>query len=312
MRKDTHRPSAIDPEDYISIGWDYLGPGHGDLGLMLQIGHERRRVAALMAEQGWRYSRHEHGGTCGICGAHAHYLVLWLHRPSGEVLRAGETCSEKMGLCDRESFQKARKAVLEGRRYQAGRQRYIEALDQYGGFEGLADRSLPKPGARPWLSPPTEAPEGCAPWASWVIRDFHTLSDLCDRLFRYGDWTEKQIVLARTIWTRVKGDPWEAARHKARQRAQEDAKADPAPEGRTTVDAIVLKLYEPDEGAAFPAWKMLIKTAGGWRAFLTRPASLRDVQVGAKIRLAATWKPKERTFAYGSRPAKAKVIAPPQ
>lgn len=307
-RKDIHRPSTIVPGDYTCIGWDYLGPGCKELDIM-ELRDERDRVREIMTLEGYKYAQHEHGGSCSICGAYAHYVVLWVHLWSSEVIRSGETCANKMGLHEPEVFQKAKNAIVLGRQFLAGKARLREALQEYGGFEGLADRYLePMPPHFQIEDKPAEIPPGLAGNAYGKAAN---LAHMLNSLRQYGDWSVKQQDYARILWQDLQTDPWAKALEITRGRESARLAATPAPEGRLAVQGVVLNLKEPDEDAEYPSWKMMMRVVpGGWKAWCTRPAAIQAVKKGDKVELTATWKPSDRDdrFAFGGRPSKARIL----
>lgn len=308
-RKDIHRPSAINPADYKCIGWDYLGPNCNDLALLEDLRDARQATKDLMAMEGYKYAQHEHGGTCSICGAFAHYVVLWVHLWSSEVIRSGETCADKMGLHEPDMFKKAKNAIILGRKFLAGKARLRDALAEYGGFEGLADRYLePMPPHFQVEDHPKEIAPGLT---GRVYGMAANLNDMLHKLRQYGDWSEKQQDYARELWYKLQTDPWAYALEIARKREGERLKATPAPTGRLAVQGVVLYLKPPEEEDMYPAWKMMLRiTPGDWKAWCTRPAALIAVRAGDKIELTATWKPSDNDdrFAFGGRPSKARII----
>ena len=61
-RTDTHRPSAIIPDDYQYVACECIKT-EGDIELC-DLQHENRQIIREhMAQTGGTYSKHEHGGT---------------------------------------------------------------------------------------------------------------------------------------------------------------------------------------------------------------------------------------------------------
>jgi hypothetical protein len=134
QRTDIHRPSAIDPTNYSAFSWTYLGIPSGEEDIWPEeIAIENAHRQQVMQENGWHYATHEHGGTCHVCGAHALYLVFFVHDPTGEVIATGEDCAAKIELPTSGLFTRARKAVEAGRKYAAG----IRNAEQQMGEHGL-------------------------------------------------------------------------------------------------------------------------------------------------------------------------------
>src|SRR5674476_177968 len=67
-RTDIHRPSVIIPSDYQFVAFDYYGPDNGFMCIT-----EQQAFRAHVAQTGGKFSDHDHGGTCDVCGASALY-----------------------------------------------------------------------------------------------------------------------------------------------------------------------------------------------------------------------------------------------
>lgn len=116
MRTDLHRPSVIKPEDYTFVACDYFGEHGRDM-----FAGDRMVLRAFMERTGARYTTHEHGGTCGVCGASAMYVARYHHRPTNTILTTGMDCAEKMDIADPVAFASAKKRVAAGRKVHAGK-----------------------------------------------------------------------------------------------------------------------------------------------------------------------------------------------
>jgi hypothetical protein len=116
VRTDLHRPSAIVPEDYSFVSCDYYGNG---LDAMAFMG-DRMAFRAHMERTGGRYSGHEHGGTCGVCGAAAMYVAKYHHRPTNTYIVTGMDCAEKMDIADAVAFRSFKKRIAAGRKTYRG------------------------------------------------------------------------------------------------------------------------------------------------------------------------------------------------
>lgn len=125
-RTDAHRPSAIVPADYNYVAHRYFGPDALEVNPM-----GARLISEHMARTGGKYSGHEHGGSCHICGAHALYTAVFHHVPSNTYIVTGLDCAEKMDMdCgDGDAFRKQIRAALEAR---AGKRKAEAVLEQNG------------------------------------------------------------------------------------------------------------------------------------------------------------------------------------
>ena len=95
-RTDIHRPSAINPHEYEFVAFDYIGPGYAGLSLM----SERRAFQQHLTRTGGKYSAHDHGGTCAVCGACAFYIAKFYHRATNTYICTGEDCAAKLDMGD--------------------------------------------------------------------------------------------------------------------------------------------------------------------------------------------------------------------
>lgn len=282
MRTDCHRPSEINPNDYSFVAFEYL-PRTGDvLGDALFLQGERMRIQAHMKNTGGRYSSHEHGGNCHICGSvNAIYTALFFHRKSNSYIRTGLDCAEKLECQGIEAFRRNVHNALEA---QAGKCKAQAILNQ----AGLAKA-----------------------WEVYLSKtdgwEENTCRDIVGKLVQYGSLSDKQISFVRTLLGKIENRAAIQA-----QREVEKAAAKPLPkfEGRVTIRGKVLSLKEPDGFSAFPSWKMLVQHEDGWKLWGSIPSSLRGVNKGQEVQFDAMITPSDRDdhFGFFNRPSKAKVI----
>ena len=90
------------------------------------------------------------------------------------------------------------------------------------------------------------------------------------------------------------------------QAAAEEATLVDPPAGRCEIEGEVISVKVQD-GRFGRQVKLLVKCEG-FRVYGTCPASLDDVERGVRVRLTATLQPKERGFAFWSRPTKASIV----
>ena len=91
-RTDIHRPSVINPADYRFVAMRYTGEHYE------AVMNNRAILNADMARTGGKYSDHDHGGECYICGANCLYQAIFHHAISNTYIVTGETCADKMEL----------------------------------------------------------------------------------------------------------------------------------------------------------------------------------------------------------------------
>jgi len=128
-RTDAHRPSAINPLDYQFVAHDYYGSAFG---MDEALKGERNAFRAHMASTGGKFSGHEHGGTCFVCGAAAMYVAKFFHPKSNTYIVTGEDCANKMHMGDARAFRSFRDKVGEVREAAAGKLKAQKTLDAAG------------------------------------------------------------------------------------------------------------------------------------------------------------------------------------
>jgi hypothetical protein len=182
-RTDIHRPSAIIPADYQFIVFRYIGPNPSE---EMHNSGWRAIMEAHRAKTGGKYSNHEHGGTCCVCGAGAMYLAIFYHAKTNTYLKVGETCADKMDF-SAEGFSLFRKAA-----------------------KAEAGRIAGKVKAQQTLATTDDA----ALWDIWsanhaatvdVPREEGIIVEMVNKLIKYGSISEKQLAFARTLAERIAG-----------------------------------------------------------------------------------------------------------
>jgi len=98
-RTDIHCPSKIVPSDYEYVAITYFG-GMGRINIddIPFVQEERKRLKDHMNRTSGKYSKHEHGGTCHCCGAHAIYMIAFYHSKNNEYIKVGQICAEKLDM----------------------------------------------------------------------------------------------------------------------------------------------------------------------------------------------------------------------
>jgi len=278
-RNDVHRPSAIIPEEYRFVSF-HSHRGEDVFAALAEADNFRRDMAAT----GGKFSTHEHGGSCHVCGnVHAMTLARFHHRPSNTYVEVGETCADKLASGDAIDFRSFRNKVKAGVELQAGRAK-AQAF--------LADSGI------------------SAAWDVYVSDDGDTraheiVSDIVGKLIRYGSISDAQAAFISKLLKQIEDAPAIAAARKA----EADA-ADPVPEGRIAItgEVLTVKVMETRFGLV---QKMLVRASdGGYKLWGSVPSSIADdVQVGATVTFTATLQPSpdDAKFGFYSRPSKASI-----
>lgn len=301
-RTDPHRPSVIDPTEYEFVAFSYQRES-GPFGMPGVEKAEREALAAHMAATGGRWSGHEHGGNCHVCGASAVYTVIFWHRPTNVYIRTGNICADKMQWgYDEGRFDLFKTSLKADRELRAGMRKGRALAEDNGALEAWEIfEDIRRKQREGWGDEDSTA----VPPEHWTIKD------IFDRLVKYGYLSEKQ-------WKFVKALP-ERARTKEARKAQwaaEKAAAKDAPKGRVEATGTVLKVKWEEYGfQSVP--KMVVKTTDGWLFYCTVPEAAFDAMKyeedgwpkqhelrGATITVRATFTPSDDDpkFAFAKRP----------
>ena len=280
-RTDTHRPSVINPDEYRFVSFH----SHRDEDVFAAI-TEANIFRQDIAATGGKFSTHEHGGACHVCGnVHAMTLARFHHRPTNTYVEVGETCADKLAGGEAISFRSFRDKMKAGVEAKAGRAK-AEAF--------LADNGL------------------AAAWDVYVSGEGETraheiVSDIVGKLVQYGSISDKQASFIVPLLKQIADAPAIAAARKA----EADA-ADPVPSGRITITGTVLTVKEQETPYGW-VHKMLVRAAeGGYKLWGTVPSAIADdVQAGSTVTFTATLKPSpdDAKFGFFSRPSKAAIAA---
>ena len=282
MRTDIHRPSVIQPQDYEFVGVWYDPNEEFEIGSAYMLRFERENIMAHMEKTKGRWARHEHGGTCHVCGANAVYLAVFYHQGSNEYIRVGEDCTEKMDMGEPERFATVRRAAKNARDAIAGKKKALLILQDLG-LE--------------------------AAWKYYETTEYlpeyeeATCQSLVANLVRYGSFSDKQEEFLKTLLHRIENR--EAIKA---QRAAEKAQAQDCPTGRMAVKGTVLSLKEV-EGHYGITLKMFVKTVEGYTLWGSVPKGLQDIKRGEEVAFTATVQPSDsdKKHGYFSRPVRAKA-----
>ena len=281
-RTDTHRPSVIEPTEYQFVSFH----DHRPEAAVAQIA-EQEAFRAHRERTGGKFSDHDHGGVCHVCGnAHALTVARFWHEPTNSYIEVGETCADKLWNGERANFAGFRAKVAAGVEAAAGKAKAERILTD-AGLSFAYDV---------WLQKDYDI------WG----REEEIISDIVGKLVRYGSVSDKQIALI----AKLVGDIDRKAEIAA-QREAEAAAALPIPSfaGRVTVEGVVIsrKLVTGFYGDAI---KIVVKADDGWKVYGTEPSTV-EATVGDRIRFdaAITVSDDDPKFGFFKRPTKPEVVA---
>lgn len=288
-RTDTHRPSAMNPADYVRVGycdahesdgfleWEHevydaaMGlPGTGD--------DWRQMPPEAENDEAWDGAR----GRCAHCGnSRIRHWSFFLHTPSKKLVAVGSACAVKLGLASKFELENHVKAN-EHKAAEEARRRF--------------EMWVAEDDSRVYLALGMAELEGAD----------NFLDDLLRGLVKYGSLTERQLPHAHRLVAELPAQI-------AEQEARDAALPDPAPviEGRIAITGLVLatKWQESDYGGAL---KMLVLDDRGFKVWGTVPSALGGDVREERVTFTATVERSrdDETFGFFKRPTNADYAEP--
>jgi hypothetical protein len=286
-RTDLHRPSAIVPNDYEYVSCRCKVFDFGDA-IANQV--ERERLQAHMARTGGKFSTHEHGGSCHVCGSvNLIYGIIFYHEATNSYIEVGEDCANKLEFGGTHEFSIFRKAVREEMEIAKGKGKAQKVL---------AESNL----SRAW-----------AIYEAYKPVDFYAnpkahrdnqeaiIADIVGKLVKYGSISVNQGAFLGKLIAQIDN---RAERAAARATENEAAAPFPATDARIQIEGEILstKAQESDFGIV---QKMLVRSTDGWKVWVTNPGGQKGdhVRFFAKVQVSRT----DSKFGFGSRPTKFEV-----
>lgn len=285
-RTDIHRPSAINPTEYEYVAYDYIPLGRGGdiLGDCAFLQAQRERTRMHMAKTGGSYSRHEHGGSCHICGAGAIYTITFYHAASNTYIKTGQDCAQKLEM-SYSNFDLFKKNVKEARKNVAGK-RKAEKI--------LSDAGL----SAAWALYVAE-------WNETMKYEENTIRDIVGKLVKYGSISENAENFVRNLLAKIDGRAAVQAKRDA-----EKASAEPIPgDGRMMVVGVVLTTRREDTMYG-TVTKVMVKADQGWTVWGTLATSICDAKRGDRVSFSAnvTVSNNDPKHGFFNRPTKAEIL----
>lgn len=334
-RTDIHRPSAVefDPENYTVLGFADFHP---------EDGHRPVQEISRLVGEGWSFSGAPHGsGQCSHCGARLRYAALMGHAATKTLLYVGETCLDNRFSLTAAEFQRMRKeATLNAERRSKAAQieallvqyphlayaSYAHNIDMAGGVleyttayaygEFVADTQEE---AEAWLATQPNHDNdyviaGAKYGTTWGEKtrqgvSINTLSDIWDRVRRYGDISEKAAAHVDRVLGWLSDAEDKRAEREGAKAAQVEAGGVVTP-GRQVVEGTVAKITwkTNDFGGA---WKITVTLDNGAKVWGTLPSALETFEatddiIGKRVRFNAEVEAstEDPTFGFYKRPTK--------
>lgn len=280
-RTDIHSPKSIIPADYDFVGYSYLGPSWDDFEYSTNL---RKVINDHMARTGGRYSQHEHGGSCHVCGASALYMAVFHHRPSNVYIKTGLDCADKMCM-DHGNGDLFRKTVRLGLEAVAGKKKAFAFL-QANGID--------------------------AAWSLYTAKNSethkyeeNTIVSIVANLIRWGSLSEKQVNFVRVLLGKIAERP---AIEAARQTAYNAAADVPVSADRMLVEGEIVSSKWQDSPYG-RVQKMLVVCNAGFKLWGSVPKGV-QADRGTKVRFLARVERSNNDpkFGFYSRPTSATVL----
>jgi hypothetical protein len=293
-RTDIHSPSNIDPNDYYFVA--AVTRDFSDIHSCLYIMQQREMIEKHMAMTKGKWSNHEHGGNCHICGAWMIHYAVFYHEKTNVYIMTGFDCAAKMDMGDSKIFKRVKTEYEAARKSKAGRKKARGLLTEHGLLEFWDSLYNDDRRLACYLDDNCPVPKRSL---------IGTFDDIVQKLIRYGSLSDKQWKFLNTLKTRVEN--FEADEN---ARAEKMKNVPDAPAGRHEITGKVISIKEKFyyESAV---WKMLVEANEGFRIWCTIPSNILDaVEKDNIVKLNVTLEPSDNDpkFAFGSRPAKAIIV----
>ena len=302
-RTDIHRPSAFNHDDYEFIGCGSWAIGDCPLA-QICIKEANEEIAEYQRRTGAEFSTHRHGGNCHVCGATFLDFAVFLHVPTGQLIRVGADCAKSIAdghaIAQFAAYRdKAAAARRRARGITIGRERLEERCPAAAAILDARDQYEE---ANPRDRETGATPDG----RRWVPETYEeaTIADIVGRLYQRGSISDKQWSFLDTL---VEKHQQRKIREAERQAERDARPAVPESilDGRHEISGEVaaLKTVENDYGVST---RMLVKTDSGWVAWGTVPSSIEGVDRGQRVMFTARFnRGDENGFAFFSRPTRA-------
>jgi len=327
-RNDVHSPKNFDPQAYSYVGVAFSG----DTGIPAWMEPQVRTVI----------NENPHGVPnrslyqCDHCGSWHKYTTIFLH-DNGEWVSVGQDCAEgRFTLPDRATFEMSmlRRSMAAKRaaakksaaldEYMAENPEMGEAFEwaeemwsQLDDFRRRIDEAygedyFPKEGfdEETYLAVKRERDA----FERLVGFNYMTIRDIENKLYRWGDISEKQEAFVLRLHKEGQ-EKLTKAKRREEERAARVATMEPLEEGRyeMTGKVVSTKTVENDFGVSF---KMLVELPTGHRVFGSIPSALLETETGflspeelrgETVTFTARVQRKEVDFGFFSRPSKASL-----
>lgn len=184
IRTDIHAPTQIVTEDYRFVACDYYGQHGAEM-----YSHDRTEFRADMDRTGGKFSNHDHGGSCHICGASALLVAKFHHEKTNTYIVTGLDCATKLEMGDAVAFRSFRIRVAAGRELAKGKHK-AQGVLAGAGLSAAWDI---------YTAVYTAANADGARWEE------NTLADIVGKLVQYGSISTKQMSFIGGLLVKIAG-----------------------------------------------------------------------------------------------------------
>jgi hypothetical protein len=286
-RRDTHKPSLLDPSEYSFLGVFYQGSSDD---LMDAYAYEMTALEDEIRTHNATQFDGNHAAklTCDHCGATFAHGAVFLHNPTNEYITVGHICAnDTIGLptkaaAARRAAEKKAEAAKIARESLAAAEQWKRENPLIGEFlQSVADNSatyhdaMEQWNAEGCTGPAPKSPETNHPFLHSMV---HTVN-------RYGSLTPRQADAVLKFKRSIE----ERASKTEQRKADEITPTTPVVEGRREITGtIVATKWSEDRGFGSQP-KMLIVEADGNKVWGTVPEHgfLTDEDTGATLQLDA-------------------------
>lgn len=269
-RNDVHAPTNFNPADYEWVGPYYQG---GNIWEILASRSPWMQEIRKKLNSNPFNGNHQEKGTCDHCGASFAYGEVYKHIPTGQYVCVGHICAAKaFGCSDRQEF-----AYRNLKKQVAAIRISMKQKDEAEAF--IAENNL----------------------SDYINAEHHIVTDIRNKLYRFGSLSEKQVALVKKIATEMVD--------RAKREAEDKANAKPVVAGNGIVIRGTVLAKKWQDSHYGETLKMLVKDDRGFKVWGTVPSAV-SIERGDKVAFTANVEASkdDETFGFFKRPRKAEVL----
>ena len=292
-RNDVHSPKNLIPENYEFVGVKILNQD-------ALYGDDSSYIIEHMKRTGGKFSTHEHGGFCDVCGNPnvLNYAVFY-HKPTNTYIKTGLECADTISTFASAALHNAIKEVNHKKHLET-RQKKAEARRQMLKEEFI--NSLKGTVLEPYASLIDTAPSTNESYEQATLRN------ILINGAQYGSLTDRQWAYAERLAKSIETPA-----------ASSKVPSAEVVEGKHEITGKIISIkYKTIEETTYPGYRMLIEDAEGRKYYGSAPAALlesveRDVDslINREVVLSAnvSRSPKDPHFGFFKNPRLVKLLS---